>query len=124
MLAMTLACKSNTVRPPAGCPADRFRCRGGKLEQVDPEEALIIGDQLDLANCANEAFGGYAEITRRLDRPALGVVTKPAKKRGEAVSVAQNLNVFRLQLEVGVVPDGAFSSPFPPPPNGPFVGTA
>jgi hypothetical protein len=79
---------------------------GRELEQIDLEKAFIIGDQLDLANSANEALGSYAEIAGRLNGATVGVVARPTEKPGDSVGVAENLNVLRLQVEVVLMLDG------------------
>jgi hypothetical protein len=77
------------------------------LEQIDLEETLIVGDQLDLSYSPNETFGGYSEIAGRLNRAAVGVVAKPAEKRGDGVGIVENLNVLRAYVEVVLMLDGA-----------------
>lgn len=70
--------------------SDSYAC---ELEEVDLEQALLIGDLMNLLDGSSGAFCSDAEIARRLDCSVVSLVTEPREESRNSIGSAETLHV-------------------------------
>jgi hypothetical protein len=102
-----VARKNEQVIPGAIAESPRKRPRVGhgnglKFEQIDLQQPLLIGDQLNFLDRPYGTVGGNPEIPRRLRRPGVCVVTKPCKESCERISATERLDIVPGQIVIEI----------------------
>jgi hypothetical protein len=101
---------ADAISERVGEPACVGNRHARKLEQIDLQQTVVVGDQLDLLDAAQESVGGDAGIARRPDRSLIVVVSEPAEKRGDPVRIAQDLDVLCAEFKIVLPRNGSTPS--------------
>jgi hypothetical protein len=72
----------------------------GELNEINLEQTLLIGDELDLFDGSDGAISRHTEIGWSLERPCVRVIAEASEAGGNRISPIEGLYVGGCELDI------------------------